>query len=170
MSWVPPNGSHHWILELEKAPSLTCLGKGRIGRCSENLKTLCDFVQGGREPAPHELHCACGRGQALCLCGEIGSEMLIWALLSLVFPCIFLLPFPCAHCPRGRVRQSRKPAACLGYGEDSQHRQSSLRTHRGGKSPSPDWRGGPRAGASGEQLRESVDPGAKAPAPSTTAG
>lgn len=48
--------------------------------------------------------------QALCLCGEIGSEMVIWALSSPVFSSF---PFPALAAPGEGLGGGRKLAACL---------------------------------------------------------
>lgn len=102
------------------------------------------------------------RCQALCLCGETGSETSIRALLSLISPAFFSFPFHVLTAPA--ERPGERKASSLGQGEGSWHAQGSLRTRGGEKAPNPAWRDGPRAAPRGERLK------AEGSASSTSAG
>lgn len=129
------------VPELEKAPFLTCrvtLGKDRVEGCSENLKPLHHFLQMQLEEShPRLQHCA-----RCFACVEIGSEISVWDCLG--FP-VFPPSLPCAHCPRDDLG-SRKPPACLEWGEGARHGQSSLRTRTGREAPALTREVGPGLG------------------------
>lgn len=130
------------VPELEKAPFLTCwvtLGKERVEGYSENLKMLHHFLQ--MELEESHLDYSTVPGALPVWRDRIGD---IHLGLS-QFPCISPFASLCSL-PQGRSRPSRKPPACLEWGEGAQHGQSSLRTRTGRKAPALTREVGPGLG------------------------